>query len=139
MKVQRSAVVHISILAQPSSVVAFLSDMENWKTWAPWIHSVTRISERDWKVESEGGQMKFHFAEPNSLGVLDHEVTIASGMRVFNSMRVVPNAAGSELVMVVFQSPGASTEQFDQDVQAVTDDLARLKPAAEKFSKETGR
>jgi hypothetical protein len=47
MNVQRSAVVHISILAQPRSVVAFLSDMENWKTWAPWVHSVARISERD--------------------------------------------------------------------------------------------
>ena len=139
MNVQRSAVVHISILAQPRSVVAFLSDMENWKTWAPWIHSVTRISERDWNVESEGGRMKFHFAEANSLGVLDHEVIIASGTTVFNSMRVVPNGAGSELLMVVFQSLGVSTEQFDQDVQAVTDDLARLKPAAEKFSKETGR
>ena len=139
MNVQRSAVVHISILAQPRSVVAFLSDMENWKTWAPWVHSVTRISERDWMVESEAERMKFHFAEPNSLGVLDHEVTIASGITVFNSMRVVPNAAGSELVMVVFQSPGASTEQFEQDIQAVTDDLARLKLAAEKFSKETPR
>jgi len=90
-------------------------------------------------VESEAERMKFHFAEPNSLGVLDHEVTIASGITVFNSMRVVPNAAGSELVMVVFQSPGASTEQFEQDIQAVTDDLARLKLAAEKFSKETPR
>jgi hypothetical protein len=139
MNVQRSAVIHISILAQPRSVVAFLSDMGNWKTWAPWIHSVTRISQRDWKVETEGGQMKFHFAEPNSLGVLDHEVTIASGTTVFNSMRVVPNGAGSELVMVVFQSPGVSPDQLDRDVQAVTDDLARLKVAAEKFSKETGQ
>lgn len=43
------------------------------------------------------------------------------------------------LVMVVFQLPGAPIEQFDQDIQAVTDDLARLKRAAEKFSRETGR
>jgi len=139
MNVQRSAVVHISILAPPTSVIAFLSDMENWKSWAPWIHSVARISERDWKLETEAGGMKVHFGEPNSLGVLDHEVTVASGMPIFNSMRVLPNGAGSELVMVVFQSPGVSTEQFDRDVQAVTDDLARLKPAAERFSKETAR
>jgi hypothetical protein len=44
--------------------------------------------------------------EPNSLGVLDHEVTLASGVTVLNSMRALPNGAGSELVMVVFQSPG---------------------------------
>jgi carbon monoxide dehydrogenase subunit G len=139
MEVRRSAVVHISILAPPKSVIAFLSNMENWKSWAPWIHSVARISERDWKLETEAGRMKVHFVEPNSLGVLDHEVTIASGMTVLNSMRVLPNGAGSELVMVVFQSPGVATEQFDRDVRAVTDDLARLKPAAEKFSKETAR
>lgn len=139
MTVQRSAVVHISILAPPRSVIPFLSDMENWKSWAPWIHSVARISERDWNLETEAGRMKVHFVEPNSMGVLDHEVTVASGETVFNSMRVLPNGAGSELVMVVFQSPGVSTEQFDRDIQAVTDDLARLKPAAEKFSKETAR
>jgi carbon monoxide dehydrogenase subunit G len=139
MNVYRSAVVHISIPAPPKSVIAFLSDMEKWKTWAPWVHSVTRTSARDWSVETEAGRMNVHFVEPNSLGVLDHEVTLGSGMTVFNSMRVVPNGAGSELVMVVFQSPGVSTEQFDKDVQAVTDDLARLKVAAEAYSKENGR
>lgn len=139
MNIRRSAVVHISILAPPKSVIAFLSNMENWKSWAPWVHSVARISERNWQLDTEAGPMKVHFVEPNSLGVLDHEVTVASGMTVFNSMRVLPNGAGSELVIVVFQSPGVSTEQFDRDVQAVTDDLARLKPAAEKFRKETAR
>ena len=83
--------------------------------------------------------MKVHFVEGNSFGVLDHEVTLASGLTVLNSMRVLPNGTGSELVMVLFQSPGVSTEEFDRDIQAVTDDLARLKKAAEVFSKESGR
>jgi hypothetical protein len=78
--------------------------------------------------------MKVHLVAPNSLGVLDHDVTLESGMAVFNSMRVVPNGEGSELVMVVFQSSSASAEDFDRDVQAVTADLARLKPAAEAYS-----
>jgi hypothetical protein len=77
--------------------------------------------------------MNIRFVEPNSLGVLDHEVTVASGTVVLNSMRVLSNGDGSELVMVVFQSPGVSTEQFDRDVQAVTDDLSRLKAAAEAY------
>jgi carbon monoxide dehydrogenase subunit G len=133
------AVVHVPILAPPKAVVAFLSDIENWKTWAPWIHSVARISEREWKLETEAGRMNIHFVEPNSLGVLDHEVTLESGVTVLNSMRVLANGAGSELVMVVFQSPGMSTEQFEGDVKAVTSDLARLKPAAEAYSRETER
>src|SRR4051812_27172619 len=133
MSVQRSAVVHTSILAPPESVIAFLRDLENWKTWAPWIHSVARSSDRDWTLETEAGRMKVRFVEPNSLGVLDHEVSLASGMTVFNSMRVLPNGSGSELVMVVFQSPGVAVDEFDRDVQAVTADLARLKPAAEAY------
>jgi carbon monoxide dehydrogenase subunit G len=130
------AVVHVPILAPPNTVVAFLSDIENWKTWAPWIHSVARVSEREWKLETEAGRMNVHFVEPNSLGVLDHEVTLESGVTVLNSMRVLANGAGSELVMVVFQSPGMPTEQFETDVKAVTADLARLKPAAEAYSRE---
>jgi len=139
VSVQRAAVVHTSILASPKSVIAFLTDMQNWKTWAPWVRSVTRVSGGAWSLETKDGAMKVRFVEPNSFGVLDHQVTVASGITVLNAMRVVPNGSGSELVMVVVQSPEMSPEQFDQDVQAVTDDFARLKLAAEAYSKEFGR
>ena len=136
---QRAEVVHISILAARQDVLAFLSDLNNWKTWAPWIRSVKRSSARDWTLGTEAGPMKVRFVESNSLGVLDHEVTLESGVTVLNSMRVLPNGSGSELVMVLFQAPPASTEEFERDVQAVRADLARLKTAAETFSKEAGR
>jgi len=139
LNVQRTAVVHTSILAPPQDVVAFLSDMQNWKTWAPWIQSVARSSPRDWTLETEAGLMKVRFVEPNSFGVLDHHVTLASGFPVLNAMRVLPNGAGSELVMVLFQSPATSTSEFERDVQAVTDDFARIKKAAEGLGKESGR
>jgi hypothetical protein len=138
MSVQPAAVVHISILATPSSVIAFLTDMENWKTWAPWVQAVTHLSEGRWSLETKDGAMTIRFVEPNSFGVLDHQVTLASGMTVHNAMRVVRNGSGSELVMVVMQSPEMSAGQFDQDVQAVTDDLARLRLAAEAYGKEFG-
>jgi hypothetical protein len=139
MSVQRSEVVHTSILAPPQEVIAFLSDMNNWKTWAPWVRSVRRSSARDWALDTDAGQMKVHFVESNSLGVLDHEVTLASGVTVLNSMRVLANGSGSELVMVLFQSPGTSTEEFERDFQAVRDDLARIKKVVETPRKETGR
>jgi carbon monoxide dehydrogenase subunit G len=138
MSVQRAAVVHISIPASPESVTAFLSDMEKWKTWAPWVRSVARRSDRDWSLETTDGAMTVRFAEPNSFGILDHRVTLASGVSVFNAMRVTPNGSGSELTMVVLQSPEMSDEQFKQDVRAVTDDFARLKSAAERYSGESG-
>jgi hypothetical protein len=139
MTVRRAEVVHISILAPPRDVLSFLSDMNNWKTWAPWVRSVRKSSMRDWTLDTDAGPMNVHFVERNSLGVLDHEVTLSSGVTVFNSMRVLANGSGSELVMVVFQSPGASTEEFERDVQAVRDDVARIKKIAEAMAREARR
>ncbi len=138
MTVHRAEVVHVSTLAPPQDAIAFLADMNNWKTWAPWVRSVRRSSARDWTLDTDAGPMKVRFVERNSLGVLDHEVTLASGVTVLNAMRVVANGSGSELVMVVLQSPGASTEEFERDVQAVRDDLARITQVAEAM-KEVGR
>jgi hypothetical protein len=84
-----------------------------------------------WTLATEAGEMTVHFVEPNGLGVLDHHVTLDSGLTVFNSMRILPNGSGSELVMVLFQQPAVSAAEFERDVQAVRDDLVRLKRAAE--------
>lgn len=139
MSIQRTAVVHTSILVSPQDLVTFLRDMESWKSWAPWVQSVARLSANSWRVESDTGAMTFRFVEPNSLGVLDHDVTLESGATVFNAMRVVPNGDGSELVMIVFQRPQMSAEEFENDIQAVKADLERLKAAAEARSREAGR
>jgi hypothetical protein len=135
--VQRAEVVHLSILATPGQVIAFLVDVHNWVTWAPWIRSVSRSSARGWTLDTDGGPMTVRFVEQNALGVLDHEVTLASGVRVLNSMRVLPNGSGSELVMMVVQSPEASTEEFERDVTAVRDDLARIKQLSEAAANDS--
>ncbi len=83
--------------------------------------------------------MKVHFVEPNALGVLDHHVTLASGVTVFNAMRVLPNGTGSELVMVLFQAQATSTSEIERDIEAVTDDFARIKKTAEGLGKGSGR
>lgn len=129
--VQRSEVVHVSILSPPTAVIGFLRDVYNWKSWAPWIKAIERSSERDWVLDTDDGTMKLHFVDANSFGVLDHVVALPSGVRAFNPMRVVPNGHGSELMMVVFHRPDASDEEFDRDVAAVRADFARLKVAAE--------
>jgi hypothetical protein len=136
--VRRAEVVHVSILAPPRDVIAFLVDVLNWPTWAPWIRSVSRSSARGWTFDTDVGPMNVRFVEQNALAVLDHEVTLASGVRVLNSMRVLANGSGSELMMVVFQSPEASTDEFERDIQAVRDDLARIKQFSEAMAKEEG-
>lgn len=80
--------------------------------------------------------MQLRFVEPNTLGVLDHQVTLESGVTVLNFMRVVPNHTGSELVMVLFQSSVASTAEFERDVTAVTEDFARIKRSVEQLTED---
>jgi hypothetical protein len=137
IRVHRAEVIHVSILAPPREVIAFLVDVLNWTSWAPWIRSVSRSSDRGWTLDTDAGRMAVRFVEQNALGVLDHEVTLQSGTRVLNSMRVLANGSGSELMMVVFQSPDVSADQFARDVEAVRDDLARIKSLSEAIATET--
>ncbi|HEY2851847.1 MAG TPA: SRPBCC family protein [Gemmatimonadaceae bacterium] len=132
MNVYRAEAIHVSILVPAQQVYDFLADVNNWKTWAPWVRAVNNHSGRDWTLDTDTGPMHLRFVEPNSLGVLDHTVTLASGVSIYNAMRVVANSTGSELVMVVYQTPPATAEQFEQDVQAVRDDFARIKKVVER-------
>lgn len=131
MSVHRAEVIHISILVPPQQVVDFLGDVRQWKTWAPWVRSVLESSGRDWTLDTDTGTMHLRFVDANSLGVLDHTVTLASGVSIYNAMRVSANGSGSELLMVVLQTPPASSEDFARDVQAVRDDFARIKRVLE--------
>lgn len=139
MNIHRAEVLHTSILASRQDVIAFLSDVRRWRSWAPWARAVERLSESEWTVHTDTGPLKLRFVEPNSLGVLDHVVTVPSGATLLNSMRVLPNGEGSELVMVLFQSPPTSSDEFERDVQAVREDLARIKTAAEGLPKDGAR
>jgi hypothetical protein len=131
MTLQRSEDIHVSVLAPPDELYTWLRNVGNWRGWAPWIHSVAPLAPGEWRLDTDAGAMKVRFVEPNGLGVLDHRVELSTGATVFNSMRVLPNGSGSELVMVVFQGGTASADDFDRDVAAVRADLARIRQLAE--------
>jgi len=76
--------------------------------------------------------MKVKFAEENRFGVLDHEVTLPSGVKVYNPMRVFPNNDGSELVFSLYRRPDVSDQEFADDAESVEKDLAKLKTLLEK-------
>jgi hypothetical protein len=78
------------------------------------------------------GRVKVKFAEKNKLGVLDHDVTLLSGVKVYNPMRVFPNNNGSELVFTLYRRPGVSDQEFAEDATSVERDLAKLKSLLEK-------
>jgi hypothetical protein len=72
------------------------------------------------------GRVKVKFAEKNKFGVLDHDVTLPSGVTVYNPMRVFPNHDGSELVFTL-RRPDMSDQEFAEDAKSVEKDLAKLK------------
>ena len=74
------------------------------------------------------------FAERNSFGVMDHDVTLGSGVTIHNPMRVVPNRGGSEFVFTLIRQPGISDGQFAKDKAAVENDLKTLKDLLERKS-----
>ena len=78
------------------------------------------------------GTVKVKFAEKNKFGVLDHDVTLPSGVTVYNPMRVFPNNDGSELVFTLYCRPDVSDLEFAEDAKSVEKDLTKLKTLLEK-------
>ena len=125
---------HISVSTNRSAdqVYEFVSDPENLPKWAAGLSGSIKKVNDDWITESPMGRVKVKFAEKNKFGVLDHDVTLPSGVKVYNPMRVLPNNDGSELVFTLYRRPDESDQQFAEDAKAVERDLAKLKTLLEK-------
>lgn len=123
-------VYHISIHIDlsPAEVYEFASNPENLPLWAAGLaRSELRKTGEIWVAEAPFGKVKIKFTQRNTLGVMDHDVELESGLIVHNPMRVVPNGEGSEFIFTLLRQPGMSIEQFLEDKKAVEKDLASLK------------
>lgn len=118
-----------------ADVYAYASNPANLPLWAAGLARSEITKQGDaWVAEAPFGKVKITFAGVNNFGVLDHDVELESGVVVHNPMRVVPNGQGSEFTFTLFQQPGMSEQQFEEDVQAVTHDLHTLKTLLESAS-----
>jgi hypothetical protein len=61
------------------------------------------------------GTVRVKFTETNKFGILDHDVTLPSGVKVSNPMRVFPNNDGSELVFTLYRRQDVSDQEFAED------------------------
>lgn len=128
---------HISIYIHrtPKDVYAFASNPENLPRWAVGLASSDVIRDGGaWVAEAPFGKVRIKFVEENTLGVMDHDVELDSGVVVHNPMRVVPNGDGSEFIFTLLRRPEMSDEQFEEDVRAVDKDLRTLKELLEEDS-----
>jgi hypothetical protein len=126
---------HISvyIARRPAEVYEFASDPGNLPRWAAGLArlEVTRDGD-EWVVDAAFGRARVKFVERNSFGVMDHDVTLESGVTVHNPMRVVPNGEGSEFLFTLIRRPGMSDTQLAEDKAAVEKDLKTLKNLLER-------
>jgi hypothetical protein len=126
---------HISIYIArpPAEVYQFASDPRNLPRWATGLaRSEVRREGDEWIADAPFGKVRVRFAQRNSFGVMDHDVTLESGVTIQNPMRVVPNAEGSEFLFTLIRQPGMSDEQFARDKAAVEKDLKTLKDLLER-------
>jgi len=124
--------VSVSINRPADEVYAFASDPQNLPKWAAGLSGSIKNVEDEWIAESPMGSVRIEFSGKNRFGILDHHVTLPSGVTFYNPMRVFPNDSGSELIFTVYQRPDVSAEMFAEDVDAVTRDLNVLKSLLEQ-------
>ena len=124
--------ISVSINRSAAQVYEFASNPENLPKWAAGLGGSIRKVNEDWIAESPMGRVKVKFAGKNKLGVLDHDVTLPSGVTVYNPMRVFPNNDGSELVFTLYRRAEVSDREFAEDAKSVEKDLTKLKTLLEK-------
>jgi len=101
-----------SHVARPADeVYAYLCDATHLPEWAAGVASAVEV----------------RFVPPNEHLVLDHDVSLPDGTVTTNSMRVLRDGAGCEVVFTVRRLEGTSDEELDADVAAVRADLESLK------------
>lgn len=123
--------ISVSINRSAAQVYEFVFNPENLPKWAAGLSgSIRKISE-DWIAESPMGSVKVKFAAENRFGVLDHEVTLPSGLTVYNPLRVFANNDGCELVFTVYRRGDMSDQEFAEDAKSVEKDLLTLKARLE--------
>lgn len=120
---------HLSaVIDRPvEEVYAYVSDPTNLPAWAPGLCTSLEQVDGAWVADSGMGRITLEFAPRNEYGVLDHTVTLPSGERFYNPMRLIANGSGSEVVFTVRRQATASDEEFERDVTAVSADLTTLK------------
>jgi hypothetical protein len=132
MSTMEAKIIHISVDRDWREVYGFAGRPENMPLWASGLASGLAQDGDDWIARGVLGTVRVSFVPPNEFGIIDHTVTIESGLRVYNALRVVPNGDGCEVMFTVLRLPGMSDEQFAADAAHVQTDLGTLKTLMER-------
>lgn len=124
--------ISVSIERRAAEVYEFASNPENLPQWAGGISGSIKKVDDEWIAKAPMGTVKVNFVEKNKFGILDHDVTLSSGAKFYNPMRVFPNNHGSEVIFTLYRQTGMSDQKFADDAGSVERDLNKLKTLLEK-------
>ena len=130
----KSRTLSVYIDASPERVYAFASNPENLPRWVPAFFKSVKQDDGDWLAESPLGRVGIEFVHDNDLGVLDHTITLPSGVRLTNPMRVIANGDGSEILFTLMQREDMTDQQFREDAELVLNDLHVLRRLLEPLN-----
>lgn len=124
---------HVSrvIAASPEAVYEFAAVPTNLPLWAAGLaEAEVEVQGEDLVVQSPMGEVRVRFVPRNDLGVLDHDVTLPSGVTVTNPFRILSHPEGAEAVVTVRQLD-LTDEEFERDCRQVAEDLESLRDLVE--------
>lgn len=119
---------HVSrvIAASPQDVYEFAVEPANLPRWASGLaEAEVEVRDDHLVVQSPMGEVRVRFVPRNSFGILDHDVTLPSGVTVTNPFRVLAHPDGAEVVFTVRQLD-LSDEEFERDARTIAKDLDAL-------------
>jgi len=131
MKLITNTQVTVDGVMQGNYVYRYAVNPLHLPEWAAGLSGAIARVGGDWISESPMGKVKFRFVKKNDLGVLDHFVTLPSGVTIYHPMRVFPNHDGSEVVFTLFRQPGTTSQAYAKDARAIEADLRKLKSVLE--------
>ena len=124
--------ISVSIERRAAEVYEFASNPENLPLWAGGLSGSIKKDNDQWIAAAPMGTVQVDFAEKNKFGILDHNVTLSSGAKFYNPMRVFPNHDGCEVIFTLYRQSGMSDQRFADDAGSVESDLNKLKTLLEK-------
>ncbi|WP_426236029.1 SRPBCC family protein [Pararhizobium sp. DWP1-1-3] len=131
MAAMEAKIVHITIERNWRDVYAFAAKPDNMPLWASGLAEGLEPDGEEWAAHGALGNARIRFTPLNDFGVLDHRVTLETGLAVHNALRVVPNGSAAEVMFTLLRQLGMSNEQFDSDADWVKKDLIALKARLE--------
>lgn len=127
-----ATLLHTSIRRSAAEVYAFVSNPKNMSLWAAGLgRTPLQPKSGQWIAKSPMGTVKIKFTPRNSLGVVDHEVTLPNGEIVLNPLRVQKNGPAAEVIFTLYRLPGVSEKVYRADAAKVRADLNKLKSLLE--------